>query len=224
MPICPSPRWRARSLILAASAPVITPPSSHRSRSSATPCPCSTANRAPPVSTSCSVFRSGSRHTPAVPTPRGIARSSRSMTAGNRGCSSSRSSPSPTKSLTPHEISKPTPPGETTPSLSTSVAATPPIGKPYPQCTSGIAYEARTIPGSVATLTTCIKGHVAFVTRQQRPGREHDPGHPHRALLFDPEPVWGLLDDFHESGLNSHIERYRTSPAVATLREPKFVE
>ncbi len=38
-----------------------------------------------------------------------------------------------------------------------SVAATPPIGNPYPQCTSGIAYDARTIPGSVATLATCIR-------------------------------------------------------------------
>jgi hypothetical protein len=32
---------------------------------------------------------------------------------------------------------------------------TPPMGKPYPQCTSGIVYDASTIPGSVATLTTC---------------------------------------------------------------------
>ena len=34
--------------------------------------------------------------------------------------------------LTPQEISKPTPPGEITP-VSISIAATPPIGKPYPQ-------------------------------------------------------------------------------------------
>ena len=44
-------------------------------------------------------------------------------------------------SRTPQEMSKPTPPGETTPAAGESVAATPPIGKPYPQCTSGIAYD-----------------------------------------------------------------------------------
>ena len=42
-----------------------------------------------------------------------------------------------------------------------SVAATPPIGKPYPQCTSGIAYDASTMPGSSATLTTCSSARSA---------------------------------------------------------------
>ena len=42
-----------------------------------------------------------------------------------------------------------------------SVAATPPIGKPYPQCTSGIAYDATTMPGSSATLTTCSSARSA---------------------------------------------------------------
>jgi hypothetical protein len=51
-------------------------------------------------------------------------------------------------------MSKPTPPGETTPPAAGSVAATPPMAKPYPQCTSGMAYEAPTIPGSVATFAT----------------------------------------------------------------------
>ena len=52
-------------------------------------------------------------------------------------------------------MSKPTPP------RATSVAATPPIGNPYPQCTSGIAYDAATIPGSSATLTTCSSARSA---------------------------------------------------------------
>ena len=154
LPICPSPRSTARSLTVAASAPSSTPPSSHRCRSRATPCPCSTAKRAPPVSTRCSERRSGRRHTPSLPTPRGIAASRWSITARSRGCSRSRSSSGLTSRRTPHEMSNPTPPGETTPPSSMSVAATPPIGNPYPQCTSGIAKEARTIPGSVATFAT----------------------------------------------------------------------
>jgi hypothetical protein len=75
---------------------------------------------------------------PPTPTPRGIARSSESISAGNTRAAS----PSvirETSSRTPHEMSNPTPPGDTTPPRSMSVAATPPIGKPYPQCTSGIA-------------------------------------------------------------------------------------
>ena len=58
-------------------------------------------------------------------------------------------------SRTPHEMSNPTPPGDTTPPSSGSVAATPPMGNPYPQWMSGMAYEASTMPGSVATLATC---------------------------------------------------------------------
>ena len=54
----------------------------------------------------------------------------------------------------PQLISNPTPPGERTPSL-TSNAATPPMGKPYPVCTSGIASDHFWIPGSVATFATC---------------------------------------------------------------------
>ena len=57
-------------------------------------------------------------------------------------------------SRTPQLMSKPTPPGETTPS-STVVAATPPTGNPYPQWKSGMAMEAPTIPGRHATLATC---------------------------------------------------------------------
>jgi hypothetical protein len=33
--------------------------------------------------------------------------------------------------------------------------------------------------------------HVSVFVGQQRSRREHDSGHPHGALLFDPEPVWG---------------------------------
>ena len=57
-------------------------------------------------------------------------------------------------------MSKPTPPGDITPvscfELSVPKAATPPIGKPYPQCMSGIARLESTIPGSVATSATCL--------------------------------------------------------------------
>ena len=57
-------------------------------------------------------------------------------------------------SRTPQLMSKPTPPGEMTP-FSASIAATPPMGKPYPQWMSGMAMLAFTMPGRVATLATC---------------------------------------------------------------------
>lgn len=38
-------------------------------------------------------------------------------------------------------MSKPTPPGLITPPFSGSKAATPPMGKPYPQCMSGMPIE-----------------------------------------------------------------------------------
>jgi hypothetical protein len=56
---------------------------------------------------------------------------------------------------TPQEMSKPTPPAETTPPRSGSNAATPPMGKPYPQWASGMTWLAPTIPGSMATLHAC---------------------------------------------------------------------
>src|SRR5512139_734071 len=56
---------------------------------------------------------------------------------------------------TPQEISNPTPPADTTPPCSASKAATPPIGNPYPQWASGMAYAAPTIPGRLATLHSC---------------------------------------------------------------------
>ena len=46
----------------------------------------------------------------------------------------------------PQLMSYPTPPGDTTP-VSRSKAATPPMGKPYPQWTSGMASEKLTMPG-----------------------------------------------------------------------------
>ena len=54
----------------------------------------------------------------------------------------------------PQLMSKPMPPGEITPE-SARKAATPPIGKPYPQCPSGMQRDARTMPGRQATLVTC---------------------------------------------------------------------
>ncbi len=57
-------------------------------------------------------------------------------------------------SLTPQLMSNPIPPGEMDPS-ELSTAATPPMGKPYPQWMSGIAMELPTIPGRQATLAAC---------------------------------------------------------------------
>ena len=66
---------------------------------------------------------------PAPHRPVGTRRSSSSINAGRP----SRTSSSWRREVSiraPQEMSKPTPPGETTPPRSTSVAATPPIGKP----------------------------------------------------------------------------------------------
>ena len=98
--------------------------------------------------------RPGSCHTPPRPAPRGIAAASWSITLPSTAASSSAARSAASR-RTPQEMSKPTPPGEITPPAAMSVAATPPIGNPYPQCTSGIAYDARTMPGSSATLATC---------------------------------------------------------------------
>ena len=54
-------------------------------------------------------------------------------------------------------MSKPTPPGLTTASESeVSKAATFPIANPYPECRSGMAREAPTMPGKAATFATCL--------------------------------------------------------------------
>ncbi len=49
-------------------------------------------------------------------------------------------------------MSNPIPPGLTIPS-SKSNPATPPIGKPYPGCVSGIAYAGPLIPCNLDTFT-----------------------------------------------------------------------
>ena len=51
---------------------------------------------------------------------------------------------------TPQLMSNPTPPGEITPPFSTSVATTPPIGKPKPKWKSAMAQALPTIPGIAA--------------------------------------------------------------------------
>ena len=56
----------------------------------------------------------------------------------------------------PQLMSKPIPPGEITPAFS-SKAATPPMGKPYPQWPSGMQQACRTMPGRVATLVSWSK-------------------------------------------------------------------
>ena len=40
--------------------------------------------------------------------------------------------------------------------------------------------------------------------------------HPHGALLFDPEPVWSLLDQLHLAA-PSDVKSYRASPAIAAV-------
>jgi hypothetical protein len=51
-------------------------------------------------------------------------------------------------------MSYPIPPGQMTPPSAGSVAATPPMQKPYPQWMSGMAMLAPTMPGRYATFAT----------------------------------------------------------------------
>ena len=66
---------------------------------------------------------------PVLPTPAGMARDNSSASRLSAGSMSLRFRPV-FKERTPHEISNPTPPAETTPPSSASNAATPPMGNP----------------------------------------------------------------------------------------------
>ena len=111
---------------------------------------------------------------------------------------------------TPQEISNPTPPGETTPPAAGSVAATPPIGNPYPRCRSGIAYDAVTMPGKVATLATCSSERSAARSGISSREAYTIPGTRICSALRDPEPVRAFLNKFHLQPLSL------PSPAPAT--------
>ncbi len=151
VPICGIPRWRALALTASGSAPGIAPSSSHWIRSPGMPSPRSTAHRAPSIMISVRSFPE-TRMLLFVPTPVGTTEKSASinsrilpaMSASVRGV---------VISLTPQLMSKPTPPGDMTPSVMSN-AATPPIGNPYPQWISGMASECFTIPGRVATFAS----------------------------------------------------------------------
>ena len=128
LPSCAGPRVAARSDTWAGSAPGTVPPSSQAAASSSTPIPWAsgwrTLDQDPlhpgPVE----------RQQPGPARPRGM-RLARVWTSSPIR---SRTSVSQSRSLrsrrTPQPMSKPTLPGETTPPAATSVAATPPIGKP----------------------------------------------------------------------------------------------
>jgi hypothetical protein len=70
-----------------------------------------------------------SRMAPVLPTPAGMSANSASASRCCSGITSARVSPV-CRQRTPQEMSKPTPPADTTPPSSASKAATPPIGKP----------------------------------------------------------------------------------------------
>src|SRR5215218_1895183 len=89
------------------------------------------------------------------------------------------------------------PPGATTPPASTSVPATPPIGKPYPQCTSGMAYDASTMPGSVATFRTCSKDLSARASGSRPDVANTMPGTRIGGSSSIRKRYGGLLDDLH---------------------------
>ena len=153
VPTCPDPRRRARSDTAPGSAPGRQPSDSVRSRSSSVPMPRSRTRSAGPSSSSRSRPAPSKCSAPRLPAPAGIAREI-SWTSGSTRRPSSLASSGSASSRTPQLMSYPTPPGETTPSGS-SVAATPPTGKPYPWWMSGIASAASTIPGSMATFCSC---------------------------------------------------------------------
>ncbi|OPZ23184.1 MAG: hypothetical protein BWZ02_03304 [Lentisphaerae bacterium ADurb.BinA184] len=64
-------------------------------------------------------------------------------------------------------MSKPIPPGEITP-LSGSMAAMPPIGKPYPQCPSAMHTAALSMPGRAATWVICSKTPASIASSSLR--------------------------------------------------------
>ena len=64
---------------------------------------------------------------------------------------------------------------------------------------------------------------VARVGRQQRLSGEHDPGHTHRAVPVDPQPVRGFSHELHDI-VRSHVEGDQAPPACTAFRQPKIVE
>ncbi len=112
------------------------------------------------------------------PSPRGIRASSASMNVCSRPARSAWSR-SASNNRTPQEMSKPTPPGETTPPRSTSVAP--------PRRSGTRSPGAR--PASHRTPRRCraawprsdlLQGAVGGHVGQQRRRAEHHAGHPHR--------------------------------------------
>ena len=152
LPTCVRPRSSARRLTASTSAPGMTPPSSVRARSSSVASP-RRARNAAPSSASRSSSPSLSASAPCGPAPWGTRRISSCISASRRGRTSSRPRLVRTR-RTPQLMSKPTPPGETTPSAS-SIAATPPIGKPVAPVDVRHRDAGVTMPGRVATFATC---------------------------------------------------------------------
>ena len=165
------PRCRAFAETAFVSAPFMQPLSSHRTRSRGTPYPFSTAQRAPFIIIS-STARDDIFRELFAPTPVGTALKSSSIRS--RRPLTSLKERGVVRSLTPQLISKPTPPGEMTPS-SRENAATPPMGNPYPQWISGMARAFFMMPGIVATFASCCSAPASRILpsdseRKNRPG------------------------------------------------------
>ena len=84
------------------------------------------------------------------------------------------------------------------------------MGNPYPQCTSGMTYDASTIPGGVATFTTCCNDWSPARFGQQRGDANTVPGTRHRTSTLDSPSFRRVLDQFED---HAHIE---PRPFVAT--------
>ena len=106
---------------------------------SGSPYPWATIQRAPSTRGP-GVLRRFTFRKPPRPTPLGTCSKRASTSRASLGSTSAQVR-GVRRSRTPQLMSNPTPPGEITPSWSGSVAATPPMGKPYPQWTSGMAME-----------------------------------------------------------------------------------
>ena len=95
-------------------------------------------------------------------------------------------------------MSKPTPPGLTTPS-SMSVATTPPTGRPYPWWMSGMASDAFTMPGQRRAVRHLLEGGVLPDGGHQRLVGEDQPRHAHAGsrIRGDAPEIRSDLFDLH---------------------------
>ena len=152
---------------------------------------------------------------PPAPSPRGISRSSASINAGSSGARSSRSVVE-TSRRTPHEMSKPTPPGDTTPpSLDVSRGDAPDREAVSPM---DVGHRVRRLddPRQRRHVRDLLEGAVLDDIGEQLAGREDDAGDTHRAASRDAP---SLRPPLRPARASSDVQDDVTAPAVFVATE-----